>query len=110
LKCLRRLIEDKDKMHALNGLKYTSTVVALAMRTTNEFRKGMVWKILAASSSSVATAFNTYWDIVNDWGLLRKHSRNPWLRDKLSLQDKNLYFVAMVSFYFIANMCVLFII
>ncbi|XP_024625508.1 phosphate transporter PHO1 homolog 9 isoform X3 [Medicago truncatula] len=96
LQCLRRLIEDKDKMHALNGLKYTSTVVALAMRTTNEFRKGTVWKILAATSSSIATAFNTYWDIVMDWGLLKKDSRNPWLRDKLSLHDKNLYFVAMV--------------
>jgi len=93
-------------MHGLNGLKYISTVVALIMRTTNEFHKGMVWKILAASSSSIATIVNTYWDIVIDWGLLRRNSRNPWLRDKLSVPYKSVYFVAMVS-YFVANMLLL---
>lgn len=84
-------------MHGLNGLKYISTIIALAMRTTNEFHKGMVWTILAATFSSIATIVNTYWDIVIDWGLLRKNSRNPWLRDKLSIPNKSVYFGAMVS-------------
>jgi hypothetical protein len=93
-------------MHGLNGLKYISTVVALVMRTTNEFHKGMAWKVLAASSSSIATIVNTYWDIVIDWGLLRRDSRNPWLRDKLSVPYRSVYFLAMVS-YFVAYMCAL---
>ncbi|KEH21626.1 phosphate transporter PHO1 homolog 9 isoform X2 [Medicago truncatula] len=97
LQCLRRLlIEERNTMHGLNGLKYISTVVALVMRTTNEFHKGMGWKILAASSSGIATIVNTYWDIVIDWGLLRRDSRNPWLRDKLSVPYKSVYFLAMV--------------
>jgi len=53
-------------MHGINGLKYISTIVALVMRTINEFHKGMVWKIPAATSSSIATIFNKYWDVVID--------------------------------------------
>ncbi|XP_012568803.1 phosphate transporter PHO1 homolog 9 [Cicer arietinum] len=97
LQCIRRLLlEERNIMHGLNGLKYISTIIALAMRTTNEFHKGMVWTILAATFSSIATIVNTYWDIVIDWGLLRKNSRNPWLRDKLSIPNKSVYFGAMV--------------
>lgn len=85
-------------MHGLNGLKYVSTIVAVAMRTiSSEFRGGTVWTVLAASSSGIATIVNTYWDIVMDWGLLERNSRNPWLRDKLSVPYKSVYFVAMVS-------------
>ncbi|XP_073144670.1 phosphate transporter PHO1 homolog 9-like isoform X3 [Henckelia pumila] len=58
--------------------------------------KGTFWKIVAASSSGVTTIFNTYWDIVMDWGLLRKKARNPWLRDKLLISNKAVYFVAMI--------------
>jgi hypothetical protein len=57
----------------------------------------MVWKILFISSSSIATIANTYWDIAIDWGLLRRNSRNPWLRDKLIVPYKSVYFVAIVS-------------
>ncbi|RDX81982.1 Phosphate transporter PHO1-like 9, partial [Mucuna pruriens] len=96
LQCFRRLLEERNTMHGLNGLKYISTVVALVMRTTNEFHRGMVWKILAATSSGIATIVNTYWDIVIDWGLLRRNSRNQWLREKLSVPNKSVYFVAMV--------------
>ncbi|PNY10371.1 phosphate transporter PHO1-like protein [Trifolium pratense] len=97
LQCLRRLlIEERDIMHGLNGLKYISTIVAVAMSTGNDFHKGIVWKVLAASSVGIATIVNTYWDIVIDWGLLRRNSRNPWLRDKISVPYKSVYFVAMV--------------
>ncbi|XP_039684169.1 phosphate transporter PHO1 homolog 9 isoform X2 [Medicago truncatula] len=97
LQCLRRLLlEERNKMHGLNALKYISTIVALTMRTIDQFSPGTVWKVLAASSSGIATVVNTYWDIVIDWGLLRKDSRNPWLRDKLSVPYKSVYFLAMV--------------
>lgn len=85
-------------MHGLNMLKYLSTIVAIAMRTTNELNRGIKWTVLAAVSSGLAMLANTYWDIVIDWGLLRRNSRNPWLRDKLSVSNKSVYFVAMVSF------------
>ncbi|KAG6715826.1 hypothetical protein I3842_04G015600 [Carya illinoinensis] len=95
LQCLRRLIEEKDAMQWYNGLKYFSIIVAVSMRTTYDLQMGMTWKIMAAVSSGVATIVATYWDIVMDWGLLRRDSKNPWLRDKLLISNRSVYFVAM---------------
>ncbi|CAA3017423.1 phosphate transporter PHO1 homolog 9-like [Olea europaea subsp. europaea] len=96
LQCLRRSVEEKDPMQGFNGLKYLSTIVALVMRTVYDLKKGMFWKIMAASSSGVTTIFSTYWDIVIDWGLLQRNAKNPWLRDKLLVSNKAVYFVAIV--------------
>ncbi|XWS44335.1 hypothetical protein CRYUN_Cryun15aG0036300 [Craigia yunnanensis] len=96
--CLRRLFEEKDVAHGLNGLKYFSTIAAVAIRTIYQFQmqKTTTWQVLAAATSGIATIVNTYWDIVIDWGLLIRNSRNPWLRDKLILPHKGVYFVAML--------------
>ncbi|KAG7033183.1 Phosphate transporter PHO1-like 9, partial [Cucurbita argyrosperma subsp. argyrosperma] len=96
LQCIRRLIEDKDVKHVFNGLKYFSTIVAIAMRTSNDLNMGLTWRTLALVSSVVATISGTYWDIVCDWGLLRRNSKNPWLRDKLLISNKSVYFAAIV--------------
>ncbi|KZV15957.1 EXS family protein isoform 1 [Dorcoceras hygrometricum] len=100
LQCLRRFFEEKDSSQGVNSLKYFSTVVALVLRTVYEQRRRerdeSFWRILATSSSGVTTIFNTYWDIVIDWGLLRRNSNNPWLRDKLLVSNKAVYFVAIV--------------
>lgn len=90
------MIEEKDKMQGLNGVKYLSIIIAVAMRTSYELKRGMIWRLLAAASSGIATIFCTYWDIVIDWGLLRWNSKNPWLRDKLIVPNKAVYFAAMV--------------
>lgn len=94
---MRRLIEEKDKMHGFNGLKYLSAIVAVTTRTIHELRPGSAWLSIAAVSSAVATIANTYWDIVVDWGLMQRNSRNAWLRDKLILPRKRIYFIAMVG-------------
>ncbi|CAA0828401.1 Phosphate transporter PHO1 homolog 9 [Striga hermonthica] len=96
LQCLRRLFEEKDSMQGLNSLKYLSTIVALVMRTLYDLKRGSFWRVMAASMSGVTTVFNTYWDIVIDWGFLKRKSKNPWLRDKLLLSNKAVYFVAIV--------------
>ncbi|KAH6792002.1 EXS family protein [Perilla frutescens var. hirtella] len=96
IQCLRRLFEEKDGSQGLNGLKYFSTIVALVMRTIYSQKGGMFWRIMAASTSGVTTIYSTYWDIVIDWGLLRRNSRNPWLRDKLLISNKAVYFVAIL--------------
>ncbi|XVE53192.1 hypothetical protein DITRI_Ditri02bG0184100 [Diplodiscus trichospermus] len=96
LQCLRRLFEEKDAIHGYNGLKYFLTIVAVIIRTASELKKGIIaWKVLALVSSAVATIMNTYWDIVVDWGLLRRHSKNKYLRDKLLVPHKSIYFAAM---------------
>uniref|UniRef100_A0A7N0ZWT7 Uncharacterized protein n=1 Tax=Kalanchoe fedtschenkoi TaxID=63787 RepID=A0A7N0ZWT7_KALFE len=95
LQCLRRLFEEKDPMQGFNGLKYFSTIIAVSMRTAYSLNNGMIWMILAWATSVIAAVYGLYWDLVVDWGLLQKNSRNRWLRDKLMIPNKGVYFVAM---------------
>ncbi|RDY07085.1 Phosphate transporter PHO1-like 10, partial [Mucuna pruriens] len=94
--CMRQFYEERDINRAFNGLNYLSTIVAMVFRTTFELKKGKSWKVLAVITSALAVLQNTFWDIVKDWGLLRRHSKNPYLRDKLIVQRKSVYFIAMV--------------
>ncbi|TYJ00448.1 hypothetical protein E1A91_A13G086800v1 [Gossypium mustelinum] len=95
LQCIRRLFEEKEAMHGYSSVNYLLTIVAAIIRTICELKKGMAWMVLALVSSSVAVIVATYWDIVFDWGLLRRHSKNPYLRDKLLVPYKSVYFAAM---------------
>ncbi|ESQ28297.1 hypothetical protein EUTSA_v10018151mg [Eutrema salsugineum] len=96
VQCIRRACEEKDTIHGYNALKYMLTIIAVIIRTAFELKKGRNWMILALISSGVAAGMNTFWDIVIDWGLLRKNSKNPYLRDKLLVPHKSVYFAAMV--------------
>ncbi|CAK7326126.1 unnamed protein product [Dovyalis caffra] len=97
LQCLRRLFEEKDPMHGYNGLKYLLTIVAVCLRTAYNINKGDVnWRTAAWVFSVIAAIIGTYWDLVFDWGLLQRHSKNRWLRDKLLVPHKSVYFGAMV--------------
>lgn len=83
-------------MHGYNGLKYLSTIAAVLIRTAFELKKRMAWMVSALVSSAIAVTMNTYWDIVVDWGLLQRQSRNRFLRDKLLISKKSVYFSAVV--------------
>ncbi|KAJ6987587.1 hypothetical protein NC653_020749 [Populus alba x Populus x berolinensis] len=95
IKCLRRLCEEKDAVHGYNGLKYFLTIIAVLIRTAYELKKGRTWMVFALISSAAAVIVNTYWDIAVDWGLLRRKSKNAFLRDKLVISHKSVYFAAM---------------
>ncbi|KAL5553734.1 hypothetical protein UlMin_041135 [Ulmus minor] len=95
LQCLRRLFEEKDPMQGFNGVKYFLTIVAVCMRTAYSIDKGLSWRVVAWIFSISATIVGTYWDLVIDWGLLQRHSKNRWLRDKLLIPQKSVYFGAI---------------
>ncbi|CDY36429.1 BnaC05g10300D [Brassica napus] len=77
LQCLRRLFEEKNPEQGI--------------------QKGQIaWRVLAAISSAAAAIFSTYWDFIHDWGLLNRTSKNRWLRDKLLIPQKKVYFIAMI--------------
>ncbi|KAK7368378.1 hypothetical protein VNO80_10403 [Phaseolus coccineus] len=96
LQCLRRLFEEKDPMQGYNGLKYFLTIIAVCLRIAYSRNNSMVWKVLAWVFSIFAAVASTYWDLVIDWGLLQRRSKNRWLRDKLAIPHKSVYFIAMV--------------
>ncbi|CAN6887784.1 unnamed protein product [Brassica oleracea] len=95
LQCVRRLIEEKDSTEGYNALKYFLTIVAVCLRTAYSLNRGNSWRNAAWFFSALATFYGTYWDIVFDWGLLHKSSKS-WLRGKLLVPHKSVYYVAMV--------------
>lgn len=54
-------------------------------------------RVLFIIASIIATIYTNYWDLCVDWGLLNSQSKNRWLRDKLILRNKKIYFAAIVS-------------
>nr|AAR99484.1 PHO1-like protein [Arabidopsis thaliana] len=102
LQCMRRMIEERSLDQGYNGVKYLLTVIAVSLRTAygyevkNTKNPTSHLKVLAGSSSILAAVFCTYWDFVHDWGLLNKTSKNRWLRDKLLIPQKKVYFIAMI--------------
>ncbi|KAJ6689967.1 hypothetical protein OIU85_006271 [Salix viminalis] len=96
LQCLRLLFEEKDPMQGYNGLKYFLTIVAVCLRTAYSLNHRVGWRAIACFFSAITAIFCTYWDLVFDWGLLQRHSKNRWLRDKLLVPYKSVYFGAMV--------------
>ncbi|KAF2537895.1 hypothetical protein F2Q68_00020388 [Brassica cretica] len=98
LQCLRRLFEEKNAEQGYNGIKYFLTIVAVCLRTAYSVDKDnqFVWRMLAGIFSAIAAIFCTYWDLVLDWGLLNRTSKNRWLRDKLLIPQKKVYFIAMI--------------
>ncbi|KAK5772224.1 phosphate transporter PHO1 homolog 7-like [Gossypium arboreum] len=96
LQCVRRFHDEKDPMQGYNGLKYFLTIVALCTRTAYGLDRGTSWKAVAWTFSAMAALYGTYWDLVVDWGLLQRRSKNRWLRDKLLIPYKSVYFGAMV--------------
>ncbi|KAI3934665.1 hypothetical protein MKX01_012205 [Papaver californicum] len=96
LQCFRRYFEEKDGMQGINGFKYLSIVLAVSMTTAYSKRHTTGLWVMAWISAIIAAIVAIYWDIVFDWGLLQKNSKNPWLRDKLLVPHKSVYFGIMV--------------
>ncbi|WZZ73878.1 hypothetical protein YC2023_085248 [Brassica napus] len=100
LQCIRRMFEERSLEQGYNGVKYFLTILAVCLRTAYGFDKNknhkFILKVLAGSASVLAAVFCTYWDFVYDWGLLNRTSKNRWLRDKLLVPHKRVYFIAMI--------------
>ncbi|WZZ09974.1 hypothetical protein YC2023_095895 [Brassica napus] len=96
LQCIRRIIEENDLSHGYNAIKYLLTIVAACLRTAYTLNRGTTWNITAWIFSGVATLYATYWDIVIDWGLLQRGCKNSFLREKLLVPHKTVYYAAMV--------------
>ncbi|KAH9305024.1 hypothetical protein KI387_009428, partial [Taxus chinensis] len=96
MQCVRRWADEKDLSQIANGGKYLSALIAVLIRLTYESSCTKLCLALYIISSSIATLYQFYWDVVMDWGLLQRKSVNPWLRDQLILKNKTTYFVSMV--------------
>lgn len=100
MQCIRRVFEERNIEQGYNGFKYCLIVVAvclgMAYEVDREKDRQIMWRLLGGITSAMAVVFCTYWDLVYDWGLLNRTSKNPWLRDELLVPYKEVYFIAMV--------------
>ena len=94
--CMRRWRDEGDKMQLYNAGKYASAMIAMAIKLTYTLKENSTWLALFIIFSCLATLYQLYWDLVVDWGLLQRGSKNPWLRDSLILKKKHIYFLSMV--------------
>uniref|UniRef100_M4DT45 EXS domain-containing protein n=1 Tax=Brassica campestris TaxID=3711 RepID=M4DT45_BRACM len=86
-----------NKSGVYNTFLFIVAVIPYASRLLQSIQKGQIaWRVLAAISSAAAAVFSTYWDFIHDWGLLNRTSKNRWLRDKLLIPQKKVYFIAMI--------------
>lgn len=100
--CFRRWADERDFVHLANAGKYMSAMAAVALKITYTKKSGEGWLIIFFITSSLATIYQVYWDLVIDWGLLCRNSRNKWLRDQLLLDSKWIYFASMVRTHYAA--------
>lgn len=94
--CVRRYYDEGDTEHLWNAGKNATAIVALGLRqaySNNEGVKVLMW--LGFAVSVIATIYTCYWDLCVDWGLLNRHSKNKWLRDKIVTKKKSVYFMAI---------------
>ncbi|BBN18039.1 xenotropic and polytropic retrovirus receptor 1 [Marchantia polymorpha subsp. ruderalis] len=97
MQCVRRFVDEADQNHLKNAAKYFSAMLAVALRIQHGRDGSAVWSVLFISVSTAATAYQIYWDLVIDWGLLRRDSSNKWLRDNLIMPKKKyIYFISMI--------------
>lgn len=95
--CWRRYLkEGRESTHVWNAGKYLSAMLAVTVRLWYLNSASTAGLVLGVMAAAVATAYQAYWDVVVDWGLLQRHARRPWLRDRLLVKQQSLYFLAMV--------------
>jgi hypothetical protein len=100
--CLRRYKDEGDTHQLENAGKYMSAIIAVGLRQAyTNYRylpsHELPLRVLFIIASIIATIYTIYWDLCVDWGLLNSQSKNKWLRDKLILRNKKIYFAAIVS-------------
>ncbi|XP_074592009.1 phosphate transporter PHO1-2-like [Curcuma longa] len=96
MQCLRRYVEEGYDMNQLaNAGKYISAMVAAAARWKYAVEGTPMWLGIVILTSTGATLYQLFWDLVKDWGLFDLGSSNRFLRDELILKNKSYYYVSM---------------
>lgn len=67
----------------MNAVKYLTAVGVVVFATLYHFIDHILLLSFWVSACVISGIFNFYWDIVYDWGLGKRTSRNPFLRNKL---------------------------
>jgi hypothetical protein len=90
LQCLRRLRDERARLHAINIGKYAASALAVivrALRDSNAPNDHAAWTAAAAAACLFSSLYSYAWDLYMDWGLLRPSEAHRGLRDVLMLKE-----------------------
>lgn len=97
MQCLKKYHETRKPVpHLANAGKYLTSMIAIALATTNSLVYGedtmsnvkIAWIVLIV----ISTIYSYVWDIVFDWGLGNRLSKNFFLRDTLLARPIGIYY------------------
>ncbi|KDN50194.1 hypothetical protein RSAG8_01530, partial [Rhizoctonia solani AG-8 WAC10335] len=101
VQCIRRYIDSKNRIHLINGGKYTAGIVSYVAYygwrhygSHRDFRMG-VWILFATINS----CYTSYWDLMMDWSVLQiKGVHYKLLRKELAYSNHiPTYYLAIVT-------------
>nr|CDS27442.1 xenotropic and polytropic retrovirus receptor 1 [Hymenolepis microstoma] len=101
LQCLRRYRDLSIKSpvpHLMNAGKYSTTLIAIIFAAISGIVHSRVVFVLMVLARLVSSVCTTAWDLVMDWGLLDRHSKeNPLLREELVYRFRAYYYGAIIE-------------
>ncbi|CAO3597054.1 unnamed protein product [Absidia cylindrospora] len=83
LQCFRRYKDSNEKVHLINGAKYTSSILATLMNGMRKIHGTQLTLCLWIVISLINSCYTSTWDIKMDWGLMQKQSQYRFLRNEL---------------------------
>lgn len=102
MQCLRRYWDTQlGYPHLLNSGKYLASIVVVWILATYEITGEPSLQTLWICSAAIASIYNYWWDVVMDWGLFKKESKNVLLRTELAYGSKWVYYFALVLNFFL---------
>lgn len=94
LQCLRRYYDLKNKDHIINAGKYLCIMAVTLFAGLHRIYGGAVLLGLYIAIATLGVIYTSGWDIIMDWGLLKKNSKHRFLRDSLMFPEW-VYYVAI---------------
>ncbi|ORX55014.1 EXS-domain-containing protein [Hesseltinella vesiculosa] len=94
LQCLRRYYDSGEKVHLINAMKYSTSILSTVMAGVRRIHSGPTIEVVWILMSIINSSYTSIWDVKIDWGLLDLSSSNFLLRDDLVFY-KWTYYVAI---------------
>ncbi|KAI8061568.1 EXS family-domain-containing protein, partial [Gongronella butleri] len=83
LQCLRRYKDSNERVHLINGAKYTSSILSTLVSGLKRINGGAWTVYLSIFMSIISSVYTATWDVKMDWGLVQPQSQYLFLRDEL---------------------------
>jgi len=101
MQCFRRYRDNRIRRDLYNAAKYSTSIIVTFASLLDKYYPHTAFRPVWILCAIISTTYSYLWDIRCDWGLISwlddKASADPWLRPKLTLENRGWYWFAIVS-------------